>query len=73
MKRANLIVSNLYQLSPGVKLAIVHDWDMDEQVSDCTRRGRCTLAVARKMKRGIAVVVDCRNGEVFDVVGRSQG
>mmetsp|Transcript_14938 Transcript_14938/g.28122 ORF Transcript_14938/g.28122 Transcript_14938/m.28122 type:complete len:557 (-) Transcript_14938:172-1842(-) len=66
MKRANLIVSNLYQLSPGVKSAIVQDWDMDgqdvelvlnyEKYQSAQEEADALFAAARKMKRGTAVV-----------------
>lgn len=68
MKRANLIISNLYQLPPGTQSAIVQDWDVQEEggmdvelvLSDkyatAQEEADALFAAARKMKRGSAVV-----------------
>lgn len=66
MKRANLIISNLYQLPTGTKSAIVQDWDLDgedvelildhEEYNSAQEEADALFASARKMKRGSAVV-----------------
>ena len=67
MKRANLIVSNLYQLPSGTKSAVVQDWDLDGQdvelvvndkYSSAQEESDALFAAARKIKRGSAVVVE---------------
>jgi len=65
VKRANLIISNLYQLPSGTKSAMVQDWDLDGQDVELVLNGEYSsaqeesdalFAAARKMKRGSAVV-----------------
>jgi predicted ribosome quality control (RQC) complex YloA/Tae2 family protein len=65
MKRANLIISNLYQLPAGVKSATVQDWDrdgedvtleLDDEYGSAQEEADALFASARKMKRGSAVV-----------------
>lgn len=65
MKRANLIISNLYQLPSGTKSIIVQDWEMDgedvelvlsDEYSTAQEESDALFAAARKMKRGSIVV-----------------
>jgi len=65
MKRANLIISNLYQLPRGATSAVVQDWDMDgedvelvlsDEYDTAQEESDALFASARKMKRGSAVV-----------------
>lgn len=65
MKRANLIISNLYQLPSGTTSAIVQDWELDgedveivlsDEYSTAQEESDALFAAARKMKRGSIVV-----------------
>lgn len=65
MKRANLIISNLYQLPSGVERAIVQDWDLDgeevelvlsDEYNSAQDEADALFASARKMKRGSSIV-----------------
>jgi len=66
MKRANLIVSNLYQLPAGTERAIVNDWDNGgeeiefvlntEEYNSAQEEADSLFAAARKMKRGSKIV-----------------
>lgn len=68
MKRANLIVANLYQLQPGTTTAMVQDWDqggMEVEIIFNTKdynspkdEADALFALARKMKRGSKIVQD---------------
>jgi hypothetical protein len=68
MKRANLIVANLYQLQPGTDKAMVQDWDQDgmeveiifntKDYSSPKDEADALFASARKMKRGSIIVQD---------------
>ena len=65
MKRANLIISNLYQLPSGTKSVIVQDWEqggedvqlvLDDDYVSAQEEADALFTSARKMKRGSAVV-----------------
>ena len=66
MSRANLIISNLYRLPPGTTTATVEDWDNDgesvelmlntKEYSSAQEEADALFAMARKMKRGSAVI-----------------
>ncbi len=65
MNRANLIISNLYQLPSGTKSAIVCDWEqggkeielvLDDEYGSAQEEADALFVSARKMKRGSAVV-----------------
>mmetsp|Transcript_6189 Transcript_6189/g.8845 ORF Transcript_6189/g.8845 Transcript_6189/m.8845 type:complete len:507 (+) Transcript_6189:208-1728(+) len=65
MKRANLIISNLYQLPSGIERAIVQDWDLDgeevelvlsDEYNSAQEEADALFAKARKMKRGSFIV-----------------
>lgn len=66
MYRANLIISNLWQLPVGTEKAIVQDWEnggkevelvLDSQkYSDFKEESDALFSAARKMKRGSAIV-----------------
>mmetsp|Transcript_1838 Transcript_1838/g.3052 ORF Transcript_1838/g.3052 Transcript_1838/m.3052 type:complete len:470 (+) Transcript_1838:61-1470(+) len=66
MNRANLIVSNLYQLPPGTTELEVEDWENDGNIvklvlntkdfANFQEESDALFAAARKMKRGSAVV-----------------
>jgi predicted ribosome quality control (RQC) complex YloA/Tae2 family protein len=68
MWRANLIVSNLYQLPPGTTSIEVQDWENDGKVvelvlntkeySSAQEESDALFALARKMKRGSNVVAE---------------
>ena len=68
MKRANLIISNLYQLPQGTERALVQDWDQDgmeielifntDEYSSPQEEADALFATARKMKRGSKIVED---------------
>jgi predicted ribosome quality control (RQC) complex YloA/Tae2 family protein len=68
MWRANLIVSNLYQLPPGTTSIEVQDWENDGKVvelvlntkeySSAQDESDALFALARKMKRGSNVVAE---------------
>ena len=68
MNRANLIVSNLYQLPPGTTEAAVQDWQNNGNIVELVLNAKeyatfqeesdGLFAAARKMKRGSAVVED---------------
>ncbi len=66
MKRANLIISNLYQLPPGTERALVQDWEQDgaeielifntDKYNSPQEEADDLFATARKMKRGSKIV-----------------
>ena len=66
MSRANLIVSNLYRLTPGISSIEVEDWENDGKLVELTLNTKdymsaqeesdALFALARKMKRGSVVV-----------------
>jgi predicted ribosome quality control (RQC) complex YloA/Tae2 family protein len=66
VKRANLIVSNLYRLPPGTTSAEVEDWENDGEILQLVLNTKeyysaqeesdALFATARKMKRGSKVV-----------------
>ena len=66
MSRANLIVSNLYRLTPGISSIEVEDWENDGKLVQLTLNTKdymsaqeesdALFALARKMKRGSVVV-----------------
>lgn len=66
MKRANLILANLYQMPPGTTVATVQDWDLDGQDVELTLNSKeyssaqeeadALFSLAKKMKRGSVVV-----------------
>lgn len=67
MARANLLISNLYQLPSGTKSAIVQDWENDgveieitlsDEYNSAQEEADALFAAARKMKRGSNVVND---------------
>ena len=74
MKRANLIISNLYQLPPGIERAMVQDWDQNgvevelvfntrEYVSP-QEEADALFVLARKMKRGSKIVEELLNESI---------
>jgi len=66
MYRANLIISNLWQLPSGTERAVVQDWENDgkeielildgKKYSDFKEESDALFSAARKMKRGSAIV-----------------
>ena len=66
MSRANLIVSNLYRLTPGISSIEVEDWENDGKLvqltlntndySSAQEESDALFALARKIKRGSVVV-----------------
>jgi len=66
MSRANLIISNLYRLTPGTTSMEVEDWENDGKIvelvlntkeySSAQEESDALFALARKMKRGSKVV-----------------
>jgi predicted ribosome quality control (RQC) complex YloA/Tae2 family protein len=68
MYRANLIISNLWQLPAGTEKATVQDWENDgkeveiildsQKYSDFKEESDALFSAARKMKRGSAIVSD---------------
>ncbi|KAL9191394.1 hypothetical protein ACHAXT_001100 [Thalassiosira profunda] len=68
MVRAQLIVSNLYRLPPGITSAEVEDWENDgklvrlelntKKYGSAQEEADALFALARKMKRGSIVVED---------------
>ena len=71
MSRANLIVSNLYRLTPGTTSIDVEDWENDGKIvnlvlntkdySSAQEESDALFALARKMKRGSVVVQELLN------------
>jgi len=66
LKRANLIVSNLYRIKPGTERITVEDWDLDgqevelvlnyDEYGTAQEEADVLFATARKMKRGSRIV-----------------
>ena len=66
MKRANLILANLYQMPHGTTVVTVQDWDLDGQDVELTLNSKeyssaqeeadALFSLAKKMKRGSVVV-----------------
>lgn len=74
MSRANLIVSNLYRLTPGVASIEVEDWENDGRIvelvlntkeySSAQEESDALFALARKMKRGSKIVEELLNSSL---------
>jgi len=72
VKRANLILSNLYQIKPGISIITVQDWDLDgkdveltlntKEYSSAQEEADALFAKAKKMKRGSVVVKELLEG-----------
>lgn len=66
VKRANLILANLYQIKPGTSVITVQDWDLDgedveltlntKKYSNAQEEADALFSKAKRMKRGSAVV-----------------
>ena len=66
LKRANLILANLYQMPPGTTSIMVQDWDLDgkdveltlntKEYSSAQEEADDLFSKAKKMKRGSVVV-----------------
>jgi predicted ribosome quality control (RQC) complex YloA/Tae2 family protein len=65
VQRAELITSNMYLFTPGVRTATLHDWNQDGALVECTLNGAYDSASAeadalfqqaRKIKRGSQIV-----------------